>query len=326
MNELYPLRFKPSFKERIWGGDSFLHRLKLAGAPQANCGEAWLISGVAGEQSVVSNGYLAGNELGELLEIYMGDLVGDRVYEEHGDRFPVLLKLLDSNDWLSLQVHPNDELAAHRYSESGKSELWYIMEASPDAKLVSGLRSEMNRSSFMDHLLRNDLQTCLNYEEVGSGDLFHIPAGRIHALGPGILLAEIQQCSDRTYRLHDWGRTDKEGRSRDLHVEQALEAIDYQATISARSAFPRVLNKANRMLEAPYFNVNFLDLTQALHLDCEEMDSFVILLCVEGSVSVEDNDSKEMLIPGECVLIPNCLSDIRLKPLPAAKVLEIYIS
>src|SRR3972149_1007896 len=199
MSHLYPLKFKPIFKDKIWGGDKIKTLLNKDFSPLPNCGESWEISGVQDEISVVSNGFLIGNNLQELIEIYMGDLVGDQVYQKYGIEFPLLIKFIDAHDDLSIQVHPNDKLAMQRHNAYGKTEMWYIIDADRGAKLISGFNTEVTKDAYIKHLENNTLNLILNYEEVKAGDVFFMPAGRVHAIGKGILLTEIQQTSDITY-------------------------------------------------------------------------------------------------------------------------------
>ncbi|MFO7614612.1 MAG: type I phosphomannose isomerase catalytic subunit, partial [Bacteroidales bacterium] len=227
VNVLYPLKFKPVFDDRVWGGDKIRTHLGLDFGPMERCAEAWVLSGVEGKQTVVSNGFLAGNELNELVEVYMDELVGEKVFDKHSRVFPLLIKFIDAREWLSVQVHPDDNLARKRGMPNGKTEMWYVLDADDNSQLISGFKQKINQKAFLDHLQQKNLPQILNLEKVEKGDVFFMPAGRIHALGPGILLAEIQQTSDATYRVYDWDRVDKQGNPRETHVEQALAAIDF---------------------------------------------------------------------------------------------------
>jgi len=229
MSHLYPLKFKPIFKDKIWGGNKIKTLLNKDFSPLPNCGESWEISGVQDEISVVSNGFLIGNNLQELIEIYMGDLVGDQVYQKYGIEFPLLIKFIDAHDDLSIQVHPNDKLAMQRHNAYGKTEMWYIIDADRGAKLISGFNTEVTKDAYIKHLENNTLNLILNYEEVKAGDVFFMPAGRVHAIGKGILLTEIQQTSDITYRIYDYNRKGTDGKPRELHTSLALDAIDFKS-------------------------------------------------------------------------------------------------
>ncbi|MDD5695084.1 MAG: class I mannose-6-phosphate isomerase [Bacteroidales bacterium] len=325
MNRLYPLLFKPIFKEKIWGGQRIKTVLGKDFSPLHNCGEAWLISGVEGENSVVSNGFLADNELNELIEVYMDNLVGGPVYEKFGETFPLLFKFIDSRDYLSIQVHPDDALAAERHGSFGKTEMWYVIDAERDAELITGFRKTIDRRQFIDHLQNRTLRDILNTEKVSAGDVFYLPAGRIHALGPGILLTEIQQTSDITYRTYDWDRTDPQGKSRELHILQALEAMDYEAGDPYRTDYVKRPNETVPLVESPYFTTNLLQLTRPVNKDFTELDSFVVYICTGGSGELVYRDGNLRLASGDAVLIPAELPDYRLNPAQSMELLEVYL-
>lgn len=322
---LYPFKFTPLYKDKIWGGQKIKTVLKQDFGELPNCGEAWLISGVENSQTVVSNGNLAGNELNELVEVFMGDLVGDDIYEQFGEQFPLLIKILDSNDWLSIQVHPDDELAQKRKIGNGKTEMWYVMQADKDAELIAGFNQEMDREKYLESFNDGKLKDILNVEKVKQGDVFFMPAGRIHALGPGCLIAEIQQTSDTTYRIYDWDRIDQAGMKRELHVEEALDAIDFKQYDSYKTKYTPTLNKTVKAVGSKCFTTNYLELDQALLKDYSEIDSFVILLCTEGSFSLDWVEDAVQVNAGECVLIPNVIGEVELFPKEKCKILEIYI-
>lgn len=228
MSVLYPLKFEPQYFEKIWGGQHIKTLLHKDFGKLLNCGEMWILSGVEGHNSVVTNGNFAGDELNDLVEVFMGDLVGDNVFDKYGEQFPLLVKIIDPITWLSVQVHPDDELAKKIGLENGKTEMWYVMHAEHHAELVSGFNRDINKDEFR-HLIENkEIEKVLNYEHVHEGDVFFIPARRIHALGPGCMVAEIQQTSDTTYRVYDWDRIDRYGMYRELHVEQALYTLNYK--------------------------------------------------------------------------------------------------
>ena len=323
---LYPLKFKPVFKDKIWGGQKIRTHLGLDFSPLANCGELWALSGVPGCQTEIVNGFLAGNELNEVLEIYMDELVGEKVFEKHKTEFPLLIKVIDANDYLSIQVHPGDALAARRKIGNGKTEMWYILDAEPGAGLITGFNREMNMNSYLDYFHQKKLQEILNVEKVQRGDAFFIPAGRVHALGPGILLAEIQQTSDTTYRIYDWDRVDKEGNPRELHTDLALEAIDFDFPSSYRTHYRQSLNRSSAMVDCPYFTTNLLAFDQAMEKDYTALDSFVIYLGTEGKAVIRSGEEMVSVAPGEAILLPAITENIVLEPHPACKLLEVYIS
>lgn len=326
MQSLYPFKFNPLYKEKIWGGQKIKNHLKMDYGELPNCGEAWLISGVEGNPTNISNGYLAKNELNELVEVFMGDLVGDKVYEQFGDVFPILVKVIDSNDWLSVQVHPDDALAAKRHISYGKTEMWYIMQADQNAQLISGFKRKMDQEEYLQHLKQGKIKDILNFEQVKQGDVFYIPAGRVHALGPGCLLAEIQQTSDTTYRIYDWDRSDKDGNMRELHTEEALEAIDFETKKDYKSPYEKVLNKTSPIVQSAHFTTNIIALDQAMGKDYSEIDSFVILLCTEGSFALKWENGTIDVNKAETVLIPNLLKRVQLLPQTTCELLEVYIA
>ncbi len=326
MNKLYPLKFKPIYKEKIWGGDKIKTVLGRDFSPLPSCGEAWVLSGVEKNQTVIENGFLAGNELNELVEIFMDDLVGEKSFDKYGGKFPILVKFIDANDYLSIQVHPNDELAKKRNLPSGKTEMWYIIDAEKNAELISGFKHKVDKQTYLKHLKNKTLKNILNFEKVKQGDVFYIPSGRVHALGPGILLAEIQQTADVTYRIYDWDRVDKNGKSRELHTELALDAIDFNIYDHYKTKYEDKLNKTSNLLSSPYFTSNLIHLNKTLEKDYEELDSFVIYVCVEGSFELYYYNDKKLLVQkGETVLIPAVLGKVIIKVLKETKILEVYI-
>ncbi len=325
MNELYPMKFAPIFKDKIWGGNRIKTELGLDYGNLPNCGEAWMISGVEGNETVITNGFLAGNTINELVEVYMGDLVGDPVYEEYGLEFPLLIKFLDANDWLSIQVHPDDELAEKLRLGRGKTEMWYILDAEPGAELINGFKRKITREEYLDYFNKKKLPEILNYEKVEKGDAFYIPAGRIHSLGPGILLAEIQQSSDATFRIYDWDRIDAAGLTRELHTDLALKALDFEKYDDYKIRVEPQKNKTVNLVDSPYFTTNLLEFDKPLKKDFEELDSFVIYMAVEGDVILKWEGDDVSLKKGEVVLIPNAIENLELYPRQTSRLLEIYI-
>ncbi|MFA4853706.1 MAG: type I phosphomannose isomerase catalytic subunit [Bacteroidales bacterium] len=332
MNTLYPLKFRPVFKDKIWGGDKIKKMFGKDFSPLPNCGESWELSGVEGNISVVENGFLAGNDLAELIEVYMCDLVGEKVYEKFGLQFPILIKIIDSREWLSIQVHPDDDLAMKRYKANGclsgrqgKSEMWYVLQADENAQLINGFNKELDKKIYLENFNNGTLKEILNVENVKSGDVFYIPAGRVHALGPGICLAEIQQTSDTTYRIYDWDRVDENGKSRELHIEQALAAIDFRHYDDYKTDGTFIINQSTNLVKSPYFTTNIIAIDRPLERDYHSLDSFVIYLCTEGKFTIEYNHGKEPVKKGDTILIPAELTDIKLIPDNTAKMLEVFI-
>jgi len=325
MQKLYPLKFKPIFKDKLWGGQKIKTSLNMDFGELPNCGEVWVISGVDGNPSVVENGFFAGNELNELVEVFMGDLVGDKIYDQFGNEFPLLIKFIDANDWLSIQVHPDDNLAAKRGVGNGKTEMWYVIDAGDEAELISGFSQKTDTESYLEHLEKKTLKEILNFEKVKKGDVFYMPAGRVHAIGPGILLAEIQQTSDTTYRIYDWDRIDAAGMHRELHTEEALEAIDFSIPDEYKTKYKIVKNQTSPIIDSPKFTTNIIELDQVLKKDFEELDSFVIYISVGGKTFVKWEEDQILLKPGEAIIKPAILNDIELIPEISAKLLEVYI-
>lgn len=326
MEGLYPLKFTPIFKDKIWGGNKIKTVLNKDYGDLPNCGESWELSGVEDNVSVVSNGFLAGNTLEELIEVYMGDLVGDQVFDNFGIEFPLLIKFIDANDDLSIQVHPDDELAKKRHDAFGKTEMWYVMQADQGSKLQSGFNQEVDQDKYLFKLEHNELIDILNFEEVAAGDVYFIPAGRVHAIGKGILLAEIQQTSDVTYRIYDYDRRDDQGNPRELHTELALDAIDYSLIPEYKTKYKLVPNESVELVKCNYFTTNLLDLDRIIEKDYNQLDSFVIYICLEGELVIETESGSESVQKGETLLIPAAIENVLLKPVSAsAKLLEVYI-
>ena len=326
MEGLYPLKFTPIYKDKIWGGDKIRSILNKDYGNLPNCGESWELSGVEGNISIVSNGYLAGNTLEELVEIYMGDLVGDKTYEKYGIEFPLLIKFIDANDDLSIQVHPDDEMSAARHNAFGKTEMWYVMQADKGAKLQSGFNTQVDRDIYLKKLEDAELTDILNFEEVKAGDVFFIPAGRVHAIGKGILLAEIQQTSDVTYRIYDYDRRDDKGNLRELHTELALDAIDFTLSAEYKTNYESKINESVELASCPYFTTNVLDINSVIEKDYNKLDSFVIYICLDGELVLETESGSETILKGDTILLPASIESVLLKPVSASvKLLEVYI-
>jgi mannose-6-phosphate isomerase len=326
MKNLYPFKFTPICKEKIWGGEKLKAILNKKFDKLPNCGESWEISGVENEISVVSNGFLKGNNLEELIEIYMGDLVGDKTYDHFGIEFPLLTKYIDAKDKLSIQVHPNDELALERHGTFGKTEMWYVIQADEGAKLISGFNKPMDKKEYLKYFENGQLEEILNYEEVKAGDVFFIPAGRIHAIEGGIVLAEIQQTSDATYRIYDFNRLDDHGNPRELHTELALDAIDFKFEENYRTLYNSVENISTTLVECQYFTTNLLPLTGKVERDFTLRDTFVIYMCPEGEFTFTWEEGNMAVKQGETILVPALISNFSLAPSNGgAKLLEIYL-
>ncbi len=322
--DLYPIKFKPILKERVWGGER-LSGFKSLKKSANKIGESWEISSVRGNLSVAANGFLKGNTIDELIEVYMGDLVGEKVYDKFGLEFPLLLKFIDSAEELSIQVHPDDELALKRHRAYGKTEMWYIVDADKDARIYVGFKEDVNSDKFLSAVKNNALLDLINVEHPNAGDVFFLPAGRIHAIGKNILLAEIQQTSDITYRVYDWGRENNPATAREMHVNLALDAIDYKCYPTYKTSHLGKLNKPDLLVQSPYFTVNLLEFDRTTERDYSENDSFTAYMCVEGACTICYVDGEESIAKGETVLIPATLTSIELVPNKSCKLLEVYI-
>lgn len=312
--------------DKIWGGDKIKTHLGKDFGNLPNCGESWEISGVQDHVSLVANGFLAGNNLEELIEIYMGELVGDKVYEKFGVEFPLLIKFIDANDDLSIQVHPDDELSKKRHQAFGKTEMWYVMQADKGAKLNLGFKEELTKEQYLARFEAGELMDILNFEEVKEGDVLFMPAGRVHAIGRGVMVAEIQQTSDVTYRIYDYDRKDAEGKGRELHVELALDAIDFSVPDSYKTDYEPKQNEPVEVVKCDYFTTNVLQLDEKLERDFHKQDSFVIYICLEGKLEVEYQDGKESVQKGETILVPAAIEQFFLNPETSdVKLLEVYL-
>lgn len=325
MNALYPLKFKSQYKERIWGGNR-LASLFQKNLPQGSkIGESWELSTVEDSSSIIENGYLQGNDLLEIIPLYMGDLMGDQVYERFGDEFPLLFKLIDAEDVLSVQVHPDDSVSKKRHSAYGKNEMWYVIDAEKDSILYNGFNKNLSKEEFLQRLEDGTVEEDLQAVPVKPGDVFYIPAGRIHAIGKGIVLAEIQQSSDVTYRVYDWNRKDSIGQPRELHLDLAVDVIDYQQNKETYSNYTPIWNKSIQVVKSPSFVSHFIQCNQAIERNYHFLDSFVVYFCVEGTLEVQSEGEAYPLTAGECMLIPAEIKELRLHPKGEAKLLEVYI-
>lgn len=325
MSELYPLKFEPILKERVWGGNALINRFNKRSATLTNVGESWEISAVSGNVSVVNNGFLAGNNLEELIEVYMGDLIGDSVYEKFGNEFPLLIKLIEARENLSVQVHPGNKMAKERHNAYGKTEMWYILETEKDAKIFSGFMDGITKEEYQQALEVGKIPEILNIEDPMPGDVFFTPAGRVHSIGAGVVLAEIQQTSDITYRIFDWNRKGKK-ESRELHIDLAAEAIDFSLTGSSRIRKEPLLNKTENLVNCEFFNTNLIWLTNPVRKDYTFIDSFIIYICTEGECVLKWEGNSELIKKGETILLPAMIKEILLDPVTETKFLEIFVN
>ncbi|MDD4644651.1 MAG: class I mannose-6-phosphate isomerase [Bacteroidales bacterium] len=322
---LYPLRFTPIYQYRLWGGNKLREVLGKKDAPDTT-GESWEISGVEDNLSVVKEGFLEGNDLQELIEVYMGDLVGDSVYEKFGTEFPLLIKLIDAHDVLSVQVHPDDKLAFERHQAYGKTEMWHVIQADPGSVIYTGFNRQITKEEFLTFIEEKKVQEVLNCEKVAAGDAFFIPAGRVHATGAGILFAEIQQTSDITYRIFDWNRLEKNGRPRTLHTDLAIDAIDYKHYPTYRNDYQPSSNHPVPVASCPYFTVNVIWFNRKVERDYVDIDSFIVYICLQGSFLLNYGEGNPLLVKtGHTILLPAIFKDVVLEPRGETRILEVYI-
>ena len=319
---LYPLKFKPILKDKIWGGPRLRDVLGKKASDKA--GESWEISGYGEDITVVENGFLAGNSILDLVEVYMDDLVGDHIYEKFGLEFPLLIKFIDASEFLSIQVHPDNTLAKVRHNSYGKAEMWYIVQ-SEKGQLITGFNQEMDRERYLKNFNEGTLKEILNYEHVSGGDIYNMPTGRIHAIGPEVMLAEIQQTSDLTYRIYDWDRVDDAGNSRELHTELALDAIDYKFYPSYKTDYQIIKNSTVTAVDTPYFTTGVINFDKPVEKDYNMIDSFVIYMCMEGEAGFSYPGGVEKVKKGESILIPAELNSLTIIPAEPCTLLEIYI-
>ena len=323
--ELYPLKFETIFKDKIWGGNKINTVLGKDFSPLPNCGETWEISGVPGNVSIVSEGALQGKSLNEILESSKEQLVGKKVYADNGNEFPLLVKFIDANDDLSIQVHPNDELAKVRHNSLGKTEMWYILEADTGATLISGFNKNLTKDEYLENFNSGKLTDILNEEEVQADDVFFLPAGRVHTIGKGLLLAEIQQTSDVTYRIYDFDRVDDQGNTRELHLEDSLDAMDFKHYDEYKSTYNRDKNRSADLAECKYFKTNRLYYNQCVDKNYKEIDSFVIYVVAEGKGLLKYDGGETKITFGDCLLIPASISQVTIEPEGDIKILESYV-
>ncbi|HPW90630.1 MAG TPA: mannose-6-phosphate isomerase [Paludibacteraceae bacterium] len=322
---LYPLKFKPIHKTTLWGGSKLSRYHRHDAGKLKQVGETWDVSGVEGSESEVENGFLAGNTLNELVEVYMGDLVGDAVYGRFGNQFPLLVKLIDSAQQLSIQVHPNNEIAAERHNMSGKSEMWYVLDAEPNAFLIAGFCCPVDKTTYLKLVAENRLEDVLQKHPVSKGDLFYIPAGCVHSIGAGCVLLEVQQTSDLTYRIYDYNRVDAEGNLRELHTDLAVDAIDFENWRNSKIVPAALHNEVVKVVDSEHFISNIITLDKPQEYDLSTIDSFVLLTVLEGHLRCKYDDDYITLVDGETVLIPASMNSLVLIPTGKVKLLEVYI-
>ncbi len=320
---MYPIKFNPILKEPLWGGTK-LKTLFNKPIETDITGESWEVSAVKGDISVVANGEFTGKSLQDLINHYPNELLGKHVYEKFGADFPILIKFIDAREDLSIQVHPNDALAKERHNSFGKTEMWYVMQADKGAELIVGFNKNVTKEEYQQHLDNGTLTDIMNYEKVTEGDTFFINTGKVHAIGGGIIIAEIQQTSDITYRVYDFNRKDKNGNLRELHTEQALDAIDYEKKDDFKVSYSKSENTTNKMVNCPYFITNYLKLSSDFEKEIGSDDSFHIYMCVKGSGTVSDGKTELFVNQGETVLFPAVCDKLYVKT-SAMELLEVKL-
>jgi mannose-6-phosphate isomerase len=318
--KFYPLQFQPILKDRIWGGTKLKDYLNKPISSDIT-GESWEISTVENDVSVVANGVLEGKSLNEIIALYPKEILGTRVHEQFGNQFPLLFKYLDAREDLSIQVHPNDELAKKRHNSFGKTEMWYVMQADKDARLIVGFKENSSKEEYVLHLENKTLLNILDTKKVQKGDVFFLNTGTVHAIGAGTVIAEIQQTSDITYRLYDFDRKDANGNLRELHIDLALDAINYDV-VDAERKYTKKDNVSNEVATCQYFTTNFIPLDGAIKVKSNK-ETFKVYMCVEGEFTLNLEDTEYSYTTGDTILIPALTPHFEL--LGTASILEIYI-
>lgn len=320
---MQPIKFNPLLIQTLWGGEKIIP-FKHLNSDLTQVGESWEISGVKGNETVVSEGEFKGKRLNELVDELKGKLVGEANYKRFGNDFPLLIKFIDARQELSIQVHPTDELAQKRGKLRGKTEMWYIMDSDENAKLRAGMKEKITPEQYKQMVEDDTITEAIAEYKVKEGDCFFLPAGRIHSIGTGCFLAEIQQTSDVTYRIYDFKRKDKDGNYRELHTEEAAECIDYNVEPNYRTEYTPVKNEGVALVECPYFTTAVYDLNEPMTLDYSELDSFVIFIGLKGSGEITDNEGNTTtLCEGESILFPATTNEIKVTG--TIKFLETYV-
>ncbi len=318
--KFYPLQFQPILKERIWGGTKLKSILNKP-ITSSITGESWELSTVDGDVSVIANGDFVGKSLIAVIDQYPNEILGTRVFQNFGKQFPLLFKYIDAREDLSIQVHPNDELAKARHNSFGKTEMWYVMQADDDSNLIVGFKKDSNAAEYIENLNNNTLLSILDTVPVEVGDVFFLETGTVHAIGAGLVIAEIQQTSDITYRLYDFDRVDAQGKTRELHVDLALDAINYKK-IEAQKYYQKQENTANEMVDCNYFTTNYIPLSGAMKFE-KDGTSFHVYMCTEGAFSMEQDGQEHQYKKGDTVLLPAAILSYQFTG--NASILEIYI-
>ena len=315
-------KFEPLLKQTLWGGDKIIPFKHLKDNLET-VGESWEISGVKDNETIVAEGPQKGKSLNELVREMKGQLVGEENYQRFGDEFPLLIKFIDARQDLSIQVHPTDEIAQRQGKRRGKTEMWYALESAPGAQLYNGLKQQITPDAYKQMVENDTITDALARYEVQEGDVFFIPAGRIHAIGAGCFVAEIQQTSDVTYRIYDFKRKDKNGNYRELHTELAAESIDYTVLPNYRAEYKHIKNEGIQVASCPYFTTAVYDLDEPMTLDYTELDSFVILIAVKGEGTIIANGEETTFRMGDTILLPATTGEVKVSG--EVKFLETFV-
>ncbi|WP_438989663.1 type I phosphomannose isomerase catalytic subunit [Polaribacter sp.] len=324
--KLYPIKFLPVFSYRLWGGEK-LKTVLNKDYSETNIGESWEISDIKDSETLVKDGFLKGKTLNYLIEEFKGEFLGTKVFNQFGVKFPLLIKFIDAKKPLSVQVHPSNEIAKERHDSFGKNEMWYVMEADKDAELIVGFDEKFDKENLDTLVSDGSILEKMHHEKVAEGDTFYIPTGRVHAIGAGVLLAEIQQTSDITYRIFDYNRVDaRTGKLRDLHNDLAKDVIDFEPQKEYKTSYNRKTNFSNKLVHSPYFTSNILFIEGSIKKDYTDLDSFVIFICVDGDLALISKHKTYPLKKGETILLPAAVNTVELiSKTKKSKLIEVYI-
>lgn len=315
-------KFEPLLKQTLWGGDKIIP-FKHLNTQMERVGESWEISGVKDNETIVANGPDKGKSLNRLVSEQKAKLVGEENYQRFGDEFPLLVKFIDASQDLSIQVHPNDETAHRLGKPHGKTEMWYTLESAPGAHLYNGLKKKITAEEYEQMVANDTIVDALARYEIKEGDVFYIPAGRIHAIGSGCFVTEIQETSDVTFRIYDYKRKDKDGNYRELHIKEAAQCIDFTVLPNYRAGYEPILNEGVQLVESPYFTTAVYDLTEPMTLDYSELDSFVILIAVKGKGAITCNGEQMTFKMGDTILLPATTNEVKVEGV--VRFLETYV-
>lgn len=326
---LYPLKFSPILKERVWGGTRLNEVYSIASiGGSKKFGECWVLSSLKDNKSIVADGTLAGMTIDDVIERFKEKLLGANIYSQFGNTFPLLIKFIDTSEFLSVQVHPDNKIAKDAHNSFGKSEMWYVLSSQCDSSIISGFNRSISKDGYITILQEGTIKEYLKHEATGPDDFFYIPSGTVHAIGPGISLVEIQQASDITYRIYDWDRKNSNSTSRELHSMLAANAIKFdESPASPRLKLDINYNVPQQLVESQFFTTNRICLTQNITRNFESLDVFRLYICVEGKLSIQVNSFNNVEVEeGELALMPACIKAAELKPKGSAKVLEVFVN